>query len=307
MKLSFSSKLCRMGLLLVAAGFGWGCESDEPENGVGGAGEGGAGVALANGGSDGSLVGNAGSEGGAGGGEAEAGAGGGGGESGVLRLMALGDSVTRATCWRALLWEKLNQSFTSRFDFVGMLGSADSCSPAGYDRDNQAYSSSLITEIVAGITTARTCDPNPCPAMTDLQAAFAAATPDIALIHFGTNDVWNGRAAADILNGYSAVVDALRAANPTVNVLVAQIIPMNVTAATCPGCTCAGCPTAIPALNTEIVTWAEGKSTAESPIIVVDQYTGFDVATDTGDGVHPNLAGSQKMADAWYEALEPLF
>jgi len=36
---------------------------------------------------------------------------------------------------------------------------------------------------------------------------------------------------------------------------------------------------------------------------VVDQWTGFNDATDTGDGVHPNAAGDQKMSDKWYPAL----
>lgn len=305
-KPALSSGLRRITLVALAAALGFACESEDPGNGISDAGAGGSGGADNASGAGGNAAAGA-ARAGADGGALDAGAVGGAGDDGVLRVMALGDSVTRATCWRALLWDKLNQSFSSRFDFVGTLGSNDGCSPAGYDRDNQAYSSSLITEIVAGITDARTCDPSPCPAMTDLQAAFAAATPDIALIHFGTNDVWNGRAAADILNGHSVIVDALRAANPDIHVLIAQIIPMNVTDVTCAGCTCAGCPTAIPALNTELVTWAEGKSTAASPVTVVDQYTGFDTATDTGDGVHPNPAGSRKMADAWYEALQPLF
>lgn len=224
----------------------------------------------------------------------------------VLRIQAIGDSITRATCWRARLWEALNASYAGRFDFVGTLQSNPSCTPANFDADNQGYSSSLITEIATGVTTARTCDPT-CPTMADVAQAFVTADPDVVLMHFGTNDVWNGRAPADILNGYSQVVDAARAANPNVVVLVAQIIPMNVTEATCAGCTCAGCPTAIPALDAQIVGWAAGKSTAESPVVVVDQLTGYDATADNRDGVHPNDSGSQKIADRWLSALTPLF
>lgn len=220
--------------------------------------------------------------------------------------MAIGDSITRATCWRAKLWQTLSQSHSGQFDFVGTLQSDSGCAPSAYDKDNQGYSSSLITEIVAGVTNARTCDPA-CPRLTDLAAAFMAQEPDVALIHFGTNDVWNAKPTADIVAGYSALLDALRAANPDVKVLVAQIIPMNVTGATCSGCSCAGCATAVPALNAAIATWAAANTTAQSPIIVVDQYTGFDPNTDTRDGVHPNDAGSTKMAAQWAAALEPLF
>ena len=68
---------------------------------------------------------------------------------GVIRIMPIGDSTTRATCWRAGLWQRLNASFAGRFDFVGTIPKDNGCAPAGYDLDNQAYSSSLVTEIVA--------------------------------------------------------------------------------------------------------------------------------------------------------------
>jgi cellulase/cellobiase CelA1 len=45
-------------------------------------------------------------------------------------------------------------------------------------------------------------------------------------------------------------------------------------------------------------------STAQSPITVVDQWTGFSTSADTTDGVHPNgTSGIQKMSDRWYPAL----
>jgi lysophospholipase L1-like esterase len=217
--------------------------------------------------------------------------------------MAIGDSITRATCWRNLLWQQLQTGNAGRVDFVGTL-QADygGCGVTGFDPDNQAYSSSLITEVVAGVTNARTCDPF-CPALSDLQTAFAATKPQVVLMHWGTNDVWNAKSNASITAAYGTVIDALRAANPAVTVLLAQIIPMNVTSATCSGCSCAGCATGVPALNTAIASFAAGKSTPASPVIAVDQYTGFDATTDTRDGVHPNTQGSQKMASRWYAAL----
>lgn len=223
-----------------------------------------------------------------------------------LRILAVGDSITRATCWRALLWESLQQSFAGRFDLVGTLSESNGCAPAGYDRDNQGYSSSLITEITAGVTNARTCDPT-CPTLSDLAGAFVQAQPDVVLMHFGTNDVWNGRATEAIISGYSQVVEAARTANPNVTILVAQIIPMNVTDTTCSGCTCAGCAVDVPALNARIVSWASQMTTPGSAVRVVDQFTGFDATGDNRDGVHPNDLGARKMADRWYQALAPLF
>jgi lysophospholipase L1-like esterase len=82
---------------------------------------------------------------------------------------------------------------------------------------------------------------------------------------------------------------------------------MHVTNTTCSGCTCASCGTGITALNAAIDAWAPTKSSSASPIVVVDQYTGFDADGDTRDGVHPNDSGSQKIADKWLTALDPLF
>jgi len=62
-------------------------------------------------------------------------------------------------------------------------------------------------------------------------------------------------------------------------------------------------------LNDVIAAWAPGVSTEASPVLVVDQYSGFNASAgqDTGDGVHPNDAGLQKMADQWFAAIEALF
>ncbi len=231
----------------------------------------------------------------------------------LVRLVPVGDSTTQATCWRALLWQRLGQDFPGRVDFVGSHQNDNACAVPGYDQDNEAYGGALVTEIVAGITTARTCNP-PCPTLDDLRSDFAEAPADVALLHFGTNDVWNNIAPGDgnapapgsILAAYDAVVGALREANPDIRILVAQIIPLGPTEATCAGCTCADCPGRVSALNAQISSWAARLRTPQSPISVVDQETGYDVVADNRDGVHPNDSGSQKMATRWYEALAPL-
>ena len=254
--------------------------------------------------SGGATLGGGGSKGGS---PNAGGASGGTGSSGILKIMAVGDSITAATCWRAKLWSTLNSKHAGRFEMVGTLQSDNGCTPSNYDKDNQGYGSSLVTEAVANDTDNRTCQPK-CPSLdADFAPAFMSQKPDIALLHYATNDVWNGKASADITNAWGKLVDALRAANPNVKVLVAKIIPMHVTATTCSGCTCSACASSIMALNSAVDAWASGKSTASSPILVVDQFTGFDADADTRDGVHPNDSGSQKMATKWADALEPLF
>lgn len=48
--------------------------------------------------------------------------------------------------------------------------------------------------------------------------------------------------------------------------------------------------TQIQNLNKAIIPWAQGLNTTESPIWVVDQYTGFSGTSDLRDGVHPNVS-----------------
>ncbi|MCP2167701.1 hypothetical protein LX83_004574 [Goodfellowiella coeruleoviolacea] len=70
----------------------------------------------------------------------------------------------------------------------------------------------------------------------------------------------------------------MRASNPGMKILVARIIPVEPSG-------CAACPQRVVALNKAIPGWAAGKSTAQSPITVLDQWTGFTAATDTNAGV----------------------
>jgi len=117
------------------------------------------------------------------------------------------------------------------------------------------------------------------------------------MMHLGTNDMWGGYLPlADKLAAFTKLVGQMRANNPDMKIIVAQIIPMSAAA-------CATCPADVVALNTAIPGWAAGLTTARSPIVVADLWTGYDAVADNTDGVHPNATGFQKMADRWYPVL----
>lgn len=219
---------------------------------------------------------------------------------GPLRIMPLGDSITETTCYRARLWEKLQDAGLTDFDYVGSRVFVN-CGNPDYDGDNEGHSGALVTDLTSATP------PEDKEGLADLQAALAAHPADVVLMHFGTNDVWNRRPANAILDAYSVVVDELRKVNPNVWIIVAQIIPVAPTDMTCSGCACTECPALTETLNAGIPDWAAMKSLPDSPILVVDQWTGFSSADDTAEGVHPNDSGAVKMADIWYAALAPLF
>jgi hypothetical protein len=66
---------------------------------------------------------------------------------------------------------------------------------------------------------------------------------------------------------------------------------------------CSACYQRVVDLNNAIPGWARSNSTAQSPVTVVDQWSGFSTSSDTSDGVHPNDAGIRKIEARWYPAL----
>ncbi|MFI7709098.1 cellulose binding domain-containing protein [Nonomuraea sp. NPDC049480] len=200
-----------------------------------------------------------------------------------VRIMPLGDSITAGPgCWRALLWNRLQSTGYTNIDFVGSDPDGGCNYGFSYDGDHEGHGGYSATGIA---------DQNQLPPWLN------AARPDIVLMHLGTNDMWGGFVpTGTVLAAYTKLVGQMRANNPTMKIIVAQIIPMNPSG-------CSTCAASVTALNNAIPGWAANLTTPQSPIVVVDQWTGFNTATDTGDGVHPNDAGFRKMADRWYPPL----
>jgi hypothetical protein len=205
----------------------------------------------------------------------------------TVRVMPFGDSITATGCWREEFLLKVNDGGYQ----VDMVGSTKEKQCNETDVDNEGHSGKLITQEKGNVT------------------GWASANPaDVVLFHWGTNDVWKSAPISDdyvneILAAYTTSVEGLRGANPNVIVVVAQIIPLNPTDGGC-----AACPGNVQKLNAAIPAWATGLSTAMSPVLVADFWTGFDVTVDTQDGAHPYTAtGVEHMASRWYEAFEALF
>ncbi|MFF5369607.1 GDSL-type esterase/lipase family protein [Streptomyces sp. NPDC013187] len=197
-----------------------------------------------------------------------------------VRVMPLGDSITGSPgCWRAVLWNRLADSGYKDVDFVGTLP-PQGCGQA-HDGDNEGHGGELVTNVA---------DQNLLP------GRLSSTRPDIVVMHFGTNDVWSSIAPDRILAAYTKLVAQMRASNPDMRILVAQLIPMNPS-------TCAACAQRVVDFNARVPGWARATGTERSPVTVVDQWTGFSTATDTYDGVHPNASGDAKIAARWFPAL----
>lgn len=200
-----------------------------------------------------------------------------------VSIMPLGDSITGSPgCWRGNLWALLDEAGHD-LDFVG--SQSQQCAPTGSDPDHEGHGGYLVTQSVEN---------------GDTRMWLEANTPDVLLMHFGTNDVWSAIPPARILDAYTAIVEDLRELNPDAIIMVAQIIPLHPDESF----GCEECPQRAIDLNAEIPGWAAELTTERSPIVVVDQHTGFDPETDTTDGVHPDEDGYVKIAANWFAALE---
>lgn len=201
----------------------------------------------------------------------------------TVRIMPLGDSITGTPgCWRANLYKKLQEAGITNTDFVGSLP-APECGMA-YDGENEGHNGFQAVDIA---------DKGMLPGWLD-----TAGGADIVMVHLGTNDLWKNpaRTTEEILSAYEDLVEDMRANNPAMKIIFAQILPMDT--ATCPTCT-----ERVIALNKAIPSWTPKMQTSTSQLGWVDCWTDFDTATMTLDGVHPNDAGDVKMAECWYDRV----
>jgi lysophospholipase L1-like esterase len=193
------------------------------------------------------------------------------------------------------------------FDFVGSIDYYEIGNPAIPDYRGRAFDyhhearTFYQTNQIAGQF----------PAWLNDSYGGAGYTPDIALIHAGTNDALLAQPAAAAIANLQNIVATLRQRNPRVHVLLAKIIP---TFSTLDSNQQANANvSAINALIDALAATLDASAAfPDSRVLVVDHNTDFLAnhtlpapgGGDTYDGVHPSPAGEEKMARRWFEALQ---
>lgn len=203
-----------------------------------------------------------------------------------VKIQPLGNSITQAekghNSYRRPLWH-MTQAAGWNVDFVGSedkLDGGDTPPNPDYDQDHEGHWGWTAAELAE-----------------DLPTWLQDYTPDAVLLHAGHNDLKasgsDNTVIQNTFNNLEDIINILRNDNPNVTIFLAQLIPSTLE------------PRAhrIPIFNDQVPAFAAGLDEPDSPIIVVDQYTGFNVNTDTYDGTHPSPSGEQKMAQKWFDAL----
>jgi len=224
-----------------------------------------------------------------------------------IKIQPLGDSITSSLwnwvggnhiSYRYYLWQDFAVAgHTSYVDFVGtQYGMVGNPNPPGtWDKDHEGHSAANTSEILSGVVTGE--------GSGRLSQWLGNYTPEISLIHLGSNDLFfysnaGMRFARDKLG---EIIDTLRADNPRVVVVLAQITPARPSWSP-------GAGNYVNYFNSLIPPLAASKSTDLSPVLVANMNNGSISVNppDMLDGLHPTAVAEDKMADEWFRVIGPL-
>jgi lysophospholipase L1-like esterase len=204
-----------------------------------------------------------------------------------VKIMLIGDSITEGVdsngSYRRYLDGMLRRD-GHLIDFVGSRRkhNDDKTEPANYeyDVDHEGHwgkGSAWMAE--------------------NLSRFLTSNVPDVAVIHLGTEEILSSNAAAEsltdgILQNISKLVDALRAKNGNVKIVLSTIIPVK------------GKESVVSLLNLKLSRYVQSNSTLPCPVVIANQHEGFDVSRDLSHDNHlPNAAGARRMARVFADVI----
>jgi acyl-CoA thioesterase-1 len=222
----------------------------------------------------------------------------------TLTIWPIGNSITNGTSiynsYRRDLWQLLHAGHYN-IDFIGSWDKhhmGGNVPDPDFDMDHDGHSGWTAHHILE--------PPDWDKQRGNIDQWLKGNKPDIVLIELGTNDVFQCVSTASAMNDLSVIIDKLRTKNASVKILMAQIPPLGDQWSPKKLCgTDTAYGKAIGLFNAAVVRLARSKTTARSPVIAVDQFTGVDPSKDMYDDIHPNRNGEKKMARRWYKALQP--
>jgi hypothetical protein len=212
----------------------------------------------------------------------------------TLKLMPLGDSITASTglaqSWRYLLWKRTVIQDGGKLDFVGTQDDKTSASvapPADFlDTQHEGHSGWCI-DVCNGTS-----------ALNNITNWMTTYQPDIVMVHFGTNDIYQNTTGAVTTTRMDTLLARIYAVKPDTHVILSKII--NNTKLT-----------AAQQQNqqyywNQIPVLASKYQSQGRKVTTVDLST-LLVASDYGDGIHPNQSGMTKMSNAYYPVLTQVY
>ncbi len=190
-------------------------------------------------------------------------------------ILGLGDSITEGGAnfqsYLYPLWQKL---FTEGYSFEFIGPNSSRCRIGTL---NNAGFSGKDTEFLD----------------TNIISIYRKYPADIVLLHSGHNHFESEKPIANIIAAHESIIRKIRAINPNVKILVAQVI----TSGKLPKYAY------IPTLNKRIAEMVKRQN--NNSVLLVNQAERFNRKENTiYDKVHPNPTGAEKMAEVWFKAMK---
>lgn len=211
----------------------------------------------------------------------------------TIKILPLGDSITCASkykvSYRYPLWKHLVDA-GKHIEFIGTQADKGNGGRVDWEKHknvsfppaNECHSGWRADQILNGLENKKEAG---------LSTWLSAYRADVALIHLGTNDMYQKQTPESTRDEIEQIIIKLRGNNPAIKIVLAKVIPMRTDAS-------------IPRLNQLIAELAMTLDQPSSPVVSVDMYSGFNINTDMQkDKIHPNAIGEEKMAKRWFNAL----
>lgn len=218
--------------------------------------------------------------------------------SAPLRFMIIGDSITEGDAggYRLPLYQKI-QARIGTPNFVGLRNSRQSDPASFTDNDHEGYSAYRIDQIADGAGFWKA---------PPIEQRLKAWEPAVVTIHAGTNDAQQNyffdadpaRGMPSVIDRLDSLVNRIRAHNPNIYIVVAQIVPANAPAS-------AVTQDYVRRLNALIPGLVARHQAQGHRVSLVDLYTPM-LPYPHPDGIHPSQEGFQVMGETLFQALVSL-
>lgn len=217
-------------------------------------------------------------------------------EDGPCVIMPFGDSITEGCCnfnggYRVPLYRAATQA-GQNITFVGSTANGPmTVDGMPFPRNHEGHGGFTIDDMPGRGTNGIS---------PFVSSSIPAYEPDIVLLMIGTNDINGNIEVGSAPNRLGALLDSIHEADPEILTVLAQIVPT----------TNDGTNQAVSAYNETMPGLVAERVAEGHHLMLVDMYEGMARDADYktalfADGLHPNDAGYERMAEIWYEAISP--
>ena len=211
-------------------------------------------------------------------------------EAEALRIMPLGDSITRGSHRAGAVPGGYRKELSNRLNAAGVtynfVGNRNDNPAPGVDPDHQGSDGIRTDETLAIISN------------------WLPRDPDIVLMKLGTNDLIQGRTIQAAIGDLGTLIDQTTTDDPQRKLFVATILPI-VEARN--GRTIAEWETVIDSYNDAVRSLVAAKASQGKNVYLTEMHGSIDPNTAflSTDGTHPGPAGYDQMGVVWFQSVQP--